>query len=187
MKKAKNPKNTNYQIDMSGKIEQTNKDTVLAYSNAEQYSVAIPKKVKRQVQEFFRRQGLTRLYVYTLFSLGIFYLLKNIKGRHDIIIDLEYPGRDKLIKSLIKAFMESRNRDISYIKFSRIGNRPKAHYAAKNVFDKKVKPNYTIKLEDVNNALKKAGGRLRECFSTLVDAQSQPMTKSIPKKRNKVK
>ena len=36
------------EVDQSGKIEQLNKDTVIAYSNKTQYSVLISKEVKQK-------------------------------------------------------------------------------------------------------------------------------------------
>mgnify|MGYP001561773885 FL=1 len=71
------------------------------------------------------------------------------------------------------------------VKNGRIGNKPPAHYAAKDVFDKKLKPNYTLTLEEILKATKKADGHLRECLSTLVDAQSQLNKKIISDKFKK--
>lgn len=174
-----------YQVDQSGKIEDTAKDTVLAYSNEIQHSILIPRKVKRQLQEAFRRCGMTRMFVYSLFSVGIFYLIKDLKVATHIVVDIEYPGKETVIIQLVSNILKASNKPSHQLVFERIGNRPRVHYAAKNVLDKKSKPNYIVRLPEVITAIKKADGRLRECFSTLVDAQPRPVRSNISRSRKK--
>jgi hypothetical protein len=176
-----------YQIDQSGKIEQTNKDTVIAYSNNHQYAIIIHRRVKRKIQEVFRLHGFTSLFIYYLFSVGIYYLIEHIARVSDITIDTEYPNKDKIIRGFLNGFLEKNKKPIHNIHFARIGNRPKAHYAAKDVFDKKIKPDKILMLKDIIKALKKTDGRLKECLSTLVDVQSRSYTKKISRKHRKVK
>lgn len=95
-----------YQIDQSGKIEQTEKNTVIAYANGNQYAVMIPKKLKRKIQEAFRIHGMTSLFIYILFSIGVFYLLKPLRQNTQITIDIEYPGKDKLLSSFPVPIMQ---------------------------------------------------------------------------------
>jgi len=49
-----------YEIDQSGKIEDTSKDTVLCISNGYYLSVKLKAKTKRQLQKIFRKNGQTR-------------------------------------------------------------------------------------------------------------------------------
>ena len=161
------------QIDQSGKIEQTNKNTVLAMSNKKQYSIVIPRKIKRQLQEIYRRKGLTRFFIYQIFSLGIYFLLEPIKQTTKIIIDPEYPGKNKIITSFIKAFLETNKKPIHELHFKRIGNQPRVHYAAHDVFTGKKKANKILTLKEILETIKKADGRLRECLSTLVGARTR--------------
>ncbi len=187
MKKAKRKTiNTKfYQIDQSGKIEQTNKNTVIAYSNGTKYAILIHARLKRQIHEIFRLHGFTSLSTYYLFSVGVFYLLESLKERSEIIIDTEYPGKDRIIKSFVTSLLEKNKEFEHEINFARIGNRPPAHYAAKDVFDKKKKANRVLNLEDFIKAIKKTDGRLRECLSTLVGAQAQSMSKIYHKGNKK--
>ncbi len=157
-----------YLIDQSGKIENTGVVTVLAICNHSIYTVTIPAKTKRQFQEICRRNGLTRLYVYILFSFGIYALLSQLKNISRVTIDTEYPGKEKLIDRTIRAFFGNSNIDI---KFARIGNKPKVHYAAHDVYTGKKKANKIISLEEILSKTKKTDGRLRECLSTLVSIQ----------------
>lgn len=157
-----------YQIDQSGKIENTNVKTVLAVCNHIVHTVVIPAKVKRQFQEICRRSGLTRLYVYILFSFGVCALLSQLKNVPMVTIDTEYPGKEKLIDRIIKALFVNSNIDI---KFARIGNKPRVHYAAHDVYAGKKKANKIISLKEILSKMKKTDGRLRECLSTLVSIQ----------------
>lgn len=43
------------EIDQSGKIEDTSKDTVLALSNGTQFSIKISRNIKRELQNIFRK------------------------------------------------------------------------------------------------------------------------------------
>jgi len=43
------------EIDQSGKIEETNVDTVIALSNGVKFSVRIHRRTKRRLQEEFRK------------------------------------------------------------------------------------------------------------------------------------
>lgn len=83
------------EIDQSVKIEQTNKGTVLAFSNEEEYAILIPGKVKRKLQELFREKGRPRLFISRTFAAGITLLLQNhLPKFQKIVIDLEYPGKE---------------------------------------------------------------------------------------------
>ncbi|MFH0863574.1 MAG: hypothetical protein V1858_00585 [Candidatus Gottesmanbacteria bacterium] len=174
-----------YQIDQSGKIEDTSKPTVLALSNSKTYSIFISAKVKREIQEIYRRHGLTRFYIYETFSLGIYFLLRHLKEKVEVVIDVEYEGWDKLISQLISIFLKTNKKPAHEISFAYIGNTPKVHYAAHDVFVKKNRPDRTITKEEILQELKKTGGRLRECLSTLVDARPQSYRRIIAQKPKK--
>lgn len=176
-----------YEVDQSGKVEDTAKHTVIAYSNSEEKAIVIPKKVKRQIQEVFRSSGMIRLYIYYVFAIGIYYLIKDFKKAQLITIDLEYQGKDKIIDEIIDKFLKSYDRPAHQIHFKRIGSHPRVHYAAKNVFDKKKKAQYIVSLEDILKLIKKTDGRLRECLSTLVGAQPRSSKLNVTKKVQKVK
>jgi len=171
-----------YQIDQSGKIENTKKQTALAASNHNVYAVVISAKTKRQFQEICRRDGLTRLYVYILFAIGIYMILSKLKTSSSVIIDTEYPGKEKLIKNLIKVFLKGQNADIT---FSRIGNNPKVHYAAHDVYIQKKQADRVISLKEILRIIKKTDGRLRECLATLVGAQTRSIKEYYQPKNKK--
>lgn len=172
-------------IDQSGKIEDTAKNTVAAFSNDKQYAVLIPKKLKRQVQEIYRRCGLPRLFVPHLFSVGVFLAISQLKQPTSVTVDLEYPGKEKSLKQQIQLLLKQLRGFEIDIRFSRIGNRPRVHYAAHNVFTGKKKPDHIVSLTEVLRIIKKTDGRLRACFSTLVDARPRSMRVEYQKKSKK--
>lgn len=53
---------TKYQIDQSGKIEQTNKLTIVAFSNDKSGSVLLSASDKRVLQEIYRKAGKPRVF-----------------------------------------------------------------------------------------------------------------------------
>ena len=174
-----------YQIDQSGKIEDTAKPTVIAYSNDSQRSILIPAKVKRRVQEEFRIEGMSKLFIYQTFSVGIYYLVRDLKNPVLITIDIEYPEKDKIIYTMLKSLLEFYNKPSHEIGFARIGSRPKAHYAAKDVFDGKKKADKILSVNEIIGVTKKTDGRLRGCLSTLVDAQPRSVRHILPPKGRK--
>lgn len=176
-----------YQIDQSGKIEQTNKMTVIAFSDSTKYAVVYPAKIKHKIQEVFRMHGFTALFIYYSFSVGVYYLLEHLEQKSYITIDLEYPGKDKIIKQFVDSLLKKNNKPDHDINFARIGNRPLAHYAAKDVFDKKIKANKILSVKDIIKAIKKTDGCLRECLSTLVNIQSRSYKAKISQRGKKVK
>jgi len=172
-------------IDQSGKIEDTSKPTVLAFSNSEQYSILITAKTKRQIQEIFRRHGLINIYIYITFSAALYFLIDKINRKCDFIIDNEYPGKDKIIISTLKNLLNKNKKPEHYFSVSRIGNNPKVHYAAKNVLDKKKKADKIVSLKELLKTLKMTDGRLRGCITTLVDARPRSIKKHYQKKHKK--
>ena len=174
-----------YQIDQSGKIEDTAKNTVIAYANSQQFAIIISKKTKRQLQELFRQIGMPRVYIYIVFAYGVFALIKDMKTTQNFTIDTEYPGKERLLKSLILRFLTSYKRPDHSIHFARIGNRPRVHYAAHDVLVGKRLPDKTITLVEVVKAIKKADGHLRECLATLIDAQPRLLSKIYQKRGKK--
>ena len=63
------------EVDMSGKIEQTNVDTVVAFRNSEQYSVLFKKKTKAEILTEYRNKYKDTHY--RLFAILIYYCIRN--------------------------------------------------------------------------------------------------------------
>lgn len=140
----------NIEIDQSGKVEQTDKDTVLAFSNGKSFTVKIKASTKRRLQEIYRRMGTPRLFVINTLSTLIFILIKDyLKDIKEITIDVEYAGKQKLITEFLKELITRHKYLVPEINFQLIGKHSKAHQKAIEVFRKKSKPDQLISLEDI--------------------------------------
>lgn len=119
------------QIDQSGKVEKTNKDTILAFSNSIDFAVNIPAKVKRKLKLEFRRTGHIRVFTFRMFAAGIVLLIRDHLRKIDsIVIDQEYTGRELMIRDMIQEMLRKLRRKEPLIYFRRIGKKSGAHYVA---------------------------------------------------------
>lgn len=117
------------QIDQSVKIEETNRDTVIGLSNGVEFAVVIPAKVKRKLQEEFRRRGKRRLFMYRTFAAGVVLLLHHASFRNlpSVTIDEEYPGHAQLLRSMILEMWTRLKKEVFVFTFARVGKRSGAH------------------------------------------------------------
>ena len=92
------------EVDMSGKIEQTDMDTIIAFSNRNQYAVLLPKELKRRLIKKYRAE---RQIILKLFVICLYYAIKEyLHVIEFIIIDKEYEGKDNYIKSMLLNFIK---------------------------------------------------------------------------------
>jgi len=139
-----------YQIDQSGKIENTEKDTVLALSNDIKYTVILAAKVKRTLQSILRKEGRPEMYIYLVFSSLLFILLKSSRPKSKVIIDREYPGKESLIRVLIERVIKrSKGKENFKLEFGSVGKSSKAHGLAHKTFKRKLKADKRVKLEEI--------------------------------------
>ena len=140
------------EIDQSGKIENTGKDTIVAFSDGIFASIIISAKDKREIQKVFRKTGKNRIFVYRLFAILIFILIKkHIKNIQQITIDTEYPGKSPVIKDFLlreirKSFPDFHKDNIV---FAQIGKKSKAHYLAYGVAIRKKQPDMVAGVKEV--------------------------------------
>ena len=149
------------EIDQSGKIEETNKDTIIAFSNGIKQSVRIHRRTKRRLQETFRTYGKPRLFRFRVFACGVYILIKNYLSKiNQIVIDTEYIGNEKLIKEMIIEIANSepiKNDLRQKIVFKRIGKNSSAHILALSVSRKNIKADKVIGYDElVKIAIKKS-------------------------------
>lgn len=150
------------QIDQSGKIEQTNKDTILCISNSDWDSILISARIKRQMQRMFRSEGLVRMYVLLTFSAGLALLIKRNNLYQIITVDKEYYGHEKTILSMIHTMIGAIEK-VPRIEFALIGKKALAHHRAYAVAVKKLKPGKRVTFEELYSQIKKTevGKRLK--------------------------
>lgn len=140
------------EIDQSNKIEQTNRDTIIAYANSRQKSLRISVKTKREIQKLFRKGKKPQMFRYKTFALLIYLLIKNdLKTINAIIIDQEYIGWEDLIKNYLVQFIKKDGKFFpkNNIHFNLIGKNSNAHKRAIAVFRDNQKADIVIRIEDV--------------------------------------
>lgn len=121
------------EIDQSGKLEQLDTDTVVAYSNDINAVLYIKAGTKRKIVQHLRTTLIPRKDLYPIFfAILIFLLIKSIKAQITIIIDEEYTGKNDVIKEtleklLLKQFKENWK---GAIRFGQIGKHSPAHTLA---------------------------------------------------------
>lgn len=147
-----------FEIDQSGKIEETRKPTVLAFCNSKQGAVIIVSREKKLIQKFFRQINKPRLFAYLGFTALIYLLIKDhIRNRDQIIIDREYPGFEKFIKQKLKEIINENKRlkDLE-ISISQIDKKSQAHIIAYDGLAKRSKIKIrTVLARDVIRVIKK--------------------------------
>lgn len=123
-----------FEVDQSIRIEEMNKDSIVALANTEKsFTLKIPRRAKRQAREFFRRQGQPKQFPPSIFAAAIILAVRKSNYQfHDLVIDIEYPGYEKAIITLLNHALP----DIK-IYFTSIGKKSPAHYAAYGVYIKK--------------------------------------------------
>ncbi len=139
------------QIDQSVKIEETHRDTVIGLCNSVEFSVTIPAKVKRKLQEDFRRRGKRRLFMYRTFAAGLVLLLRyaSFKNLPSVTIDEEYPGHASLLRSMILEMWTRLEKEIFVFTFSRVGKRSGAHRVAHDTVIGKRKTNKLLSYSEM--------------------------------------
>lgn len=146
-------KTATYQIDQSGKIEQTSLKTIIAISNDIQYSIVLPRKVKRLLQEIFRSQQRPRMFIYNTFAALIALLFIKTKPVSRVVIDKEY-GNEDLLKVRIFEYLKMHKVNYSpNIEFGLVGKSSPAHILAAKVANKKIRQNLFLSLEDITSFL----------------------------------
>lgn len=140
------------EIDQSGKVEDTGRDTVIAFSNGKSRSIRISARDKRKVQVFFRSIGKSQVFVYRTFAVLVWLLIKNdLVKIHDVIIDTEYPGQDSVIKNYLLGHIRTYYPNFSSkdISFMLVGKRSRAHVVAYSTYTKRRKADVEVTAQDV--------------------------------------
>jgi hypothetical protein len=141
------------EVDQSGKIEQTHRDTALAFSNEISYAVLIPARVKREAINLLRATGKRGKNLYTsLFAAALYQLLKDHLDRVDLsVIDMEYEGNEQDVKlALLNLIWQSHpTYPAANITFRWIGKKSAAHKKALATYRGVATANRTLKVEEL--------------------------------------
>ncbi len=141
------------EVDQSGKIEQTDGDTILAFANGASGSLLIRATVKRQCLQALRRRGIgTKMITLRLFSTGLFLLLRKVlKEGALVMIDTEYIGREGDIKGMLLRMARRDNLKLGpdQIRFGQIGRKSPAHTKGIEVFRGKKTPDKVLTVNEM--------------------------------------
>lgn len=130
-----------YFIDQSGKIEQTEKNTVLACTNGANTTIFLKSTEKRKLQRIFKQSDTPRLFIPLTFAALTALLIDEVKPRHKVIVDHEYIGHEEFIAEKIRdylAYLGMVNQPNAL--FGHVGKLSRAHKLAYIVASGKRKP-----------------------------------------------
>ena len=143
------------QIDQSGRIEIPG-ETIIAASNSFTVTVRITSQVQQSVRNKLLSRGVKpRMVMIRMFVAGIFMAIqKNMNNVHSVIIDVEYPGYEDEIKSLLLEKIHAQGHWLSKhnIVIMSVGKKSPAHHAAIRVFRKQAKADYTPSVDELLSA-----------------------------------
>ena len=109
-------------------------------------------KDKREVEKILQKTGKTKVFVYKLFAVLIFLLIKqHLKEIDEIAIDQEYPGKENLIRSfLIREIKKIRpNFSSESVVFKQIGKKSRAHFVAYGVIANQKQPGKIVGVREI--------------------------------------
>ncbi len=148
----------NIEVDQSGKIERTQVNTALAFSDGIEASILILAVDKRECVRKLRQRGESGRTMYLkLFAAALFLLLKDYLDQLGVItIDVEYPGKDAEIRAMLldriwkiePTFSKER------IVFRRIGKKSSSHRKALAVYRGEEQPDRIVKARELLRLVK---------------------------------
>lgn len=143
------------EVDQSGKIEQTNMDTIIAFSDGESGSIRITSQVKRKLIDELRSAEYRGSNFYLkIFCAAVFLLLKShLKSLKKVTIDDEYTGKEAQVKDFLTRHI-GEGREIE-VEVARIGRKSNAHVLALAVLRRERQEDRKISLAELLIVLKK--------------------------------
>ena len=146
-------KHSIYEIDQSGKIEQTHRHTIVAIANGKVASIKISSVEKQKlIKMILELRRPNKTYTYDIFSALIYLLLRYISP-NSVTIDKEYPGHEAGIKERLLQFFERDSLKSPGINFGLVGKTSSAHIHGLAVFQKKKRPTLIVGSEDILKVL----------------------------------
>jgi hypothetical protein len=149
------------EVDMSGRIEETNRPTALALANDLSDSILISARDKRIVIEALKKMKPERerkqIHI-LIFSTLLYLLLRDQLAKEGVVlIDSEYPGYEAVIKNRVMSLChnEGIHVDKDRISFGQVGKKSAAHMLAYSIYRGNMRPDRTILPEDILRVFRK--------------------------------
>lgn len=138
-------------IDQSIRIEETGKDTIIAFVDKKyNHSLRIKSNTKKNIQKYFRKIGKPKIFPIVTFSVATYLLIRHFKLKLDaLVIDIEYLGHESTIKNIILTLYRIDKYTEPNIYFSNIGKGDKAHILAINIHRKEIKADFDLTEQEV--------------------------------------
>ena len=146
------------EVDQSGKIEDTEVDTILALANGLSWTIRIPASVKRAGLAFLRQRHVSRKTRYLRMLAGGLYLLlcDYLDQLSFITIDVEFAGRENDLRGMLLVLLWRKLPPFSKerVIFHRVGKKSPAHHLALMTYQGKKPAGKTITEKEFIGALK---------------------------------
>jgi len=142
-------------VDQSGRVDQTNKPTVVAVANGISFSIWISASEKRKLIQAIKRrkpQWSTSLTHVMVFSALLYFLLREHIERIGVVtIDTEYPGHEGVIKNRILTLCRNDGLRVfpDQIDFQQVGKKSPSHDLAWGVYTSRLKPDLVLTADKV--------------------------------------
>lgn len=142
-------------IDMSGRIEETNRATALGLANGVSFCVYISGSDKQKVIAILKKRypdsTITHIHV-LIFTVLLYYVLQPHIERFSLVtVDLEYTGHDSLIRNRVVTLL--RNAGLSVEKdqltIAQVGKKSPSHELAYGVYKGKKKADRVLTAADI--------------------------------------
>ena len=147
-----------YQIDQSGKLEQLNTHTVVAFSNDTSGVVVLKTATKRVIISKLRKSIIPQKDILPIwFAIVIFILTKNIPSHAVLVIDEEYTGKEAIIEETLNKLFNKRYLKgwKGSVRFKNVGKSSPAHQLAWSLHRKVKKTGFKIiKLDEIMKFVK---------------------------------
>jgi len=141
------------EIDQSGRIEETQRATVIAIANtSHSFAISIPAKAKRNLKKYFRLLKKPRMFPVKVFAVSVAIAIHKSKFKPTVlVIDKEYPGHEITIAETINKLTKG-NIDVRY---KLIGKKSPAHIRAYYTYKKKLPIDFIVSEKMILRAIKK--------------------------------
>ena len=145
-------------VDMSGRIEETNRPTAVAMANGVHYSVLISAREKRRaiktLQQARPKRDATTIHV-RIFAILLFWVLRQYLFKlQQVTVDVEYPGHEATIKNMVLTLSRKHKLRMfaDQIIFAQVGKKSPSHGLAYSVYKGKRQPERRVTAEAIVKA-----------------------------------
>lgn len=142
-------------VDQSIRIEETGKDTIIAFVDKKySCSLRIKSNTKKNIQSYFRKIGKPNIFPMVVFAISTYLLIKRFELKIDtLVIDIEYLGHESAIKNIILSLYRIDGISEPDIHFKSIGKEDMAHILAIGIHRKKLNEDFILSESELLNSI----------------------------------